>query len=468
MDEKKLQNILKVIYDELNIDQSDEEYNRYLEEKILKAYNYEKENDIPIDEFVSKIRDIIPNFIEQYKRMKNNIDGAKQSQSTNFGVSICFELIDLFEIFKQCNNNEKFIKLRDDYFKSLRHDARFQGFDYIFPGLKDISYEETKKIYNNMLNDVDCITPEWAGKMRCIIDTRKPLFIDNNINMDIFNFEYLDKLANFARSHNMKLRMHNIIWHKDFRPFLENASSEQIYIFLDTYMSELSNRYSDVFYSIDVLNEIASDTPDKILRDSKWKDKLGEDYYINILKLAKKHFPNIDLYYNEYGEERPEKRKNILKIIESIQKVENEEGIVLLDGIGIQSHYSTMTTDESIKEAYSDYSKTGKKLQITELDVSNDGENHDYNYQTNRVFRTVLDCATTCGVQLFNLWGISSKISWKSGRVDNYLDENSNASKYSRKIITTYSKKKKLTKQNELNQMMDNPDKTNTQSGIHK
>ena len=63
---------------------------------------------------------------------------------------------------------------------------------------------------------------------------------------------------------------------------------------------------------------------------------------------------------------------------------------------------------------------------------------------------------------------ISTKISWKSGRVDNYLDENSNASKYSRKIITTYSKKKKLTKQNELNKMMDNPDKTNTQSGIHK
>ena len=99
---------------------------------------------------------------------------------------------------------------------------------------------------------------------------------------------------------------------------------------------------------------------------------------------------------------------------------------------------------------------------------ANDGKKHDYNYQTNRVFRTVLDCATSYGVKLVNVWGISSRISWKSGRIDNYLDENSNASKYSRKIITTYSKKKKLKKQNELNQMMDNPDKTNTQSGIHK
>ena len=468
MDEQKLQNILKTIYDELNIDPSDEEYIRYLEEKILKAYNYEKQKEIPIDEFVSKIKIIIPDFIEQYKRIKNNVDEMKNSQSSNFGVSICFELIDLFEISKQCNNNDEFIKMRDDYFKKLGYDPRFQEFDYIFPGLKDISYEDTIKIYNNLVNDVDCITPEWAGKMRCIIDTRRPLFIGNNINMDIFNFEYLDKLANFARNNNMKLRMHNIIWHKDFRPLLENASKEQIYLFLDTYMSELSNRYSDVFYSIDVLNEITSDTPDKVLRDSKWKDKLGEDYYINILKLAKKNFPNIDLYYNEYGEERPEKRKNIIEIIKNIQKVEKEEGIVLLDGIGIQSHYSTMTTDESIKEAYSDYSKLGKKLQITELDVSNDGKHQDFNYQTNRVFRTVLDCATTYDVQLFNVWGISSNISWESGRIDNYLDCNNNVSKYSQKIINAYSKKKKINRENELNQILDNSEKTDTQSSIHR
>ena len=148
-------------------------------------------------------------------------------------------------------------------------------------------------------------------------------------------------------------------------PCLENASSEQIYKFLDVYIEELSKRYSDIFYSIDVLNEIASDTPDVVLRDSRWKDKLGDDYYINILRMAKKHFPNTDLYYNEYGEERPEKRKNIIEIIKRIQEVEERERITLLDGIGIQSHYFTKTTDESIKGAYVDYAATGKKLQIT-------------------------------------------------------------------------------------------------------
>ena len=149
------------------------------------------------------------------------------------------------------------------------------------------------------------------------------------------------------------------------------------------------------------------------------------------------------MYYNEYGEERPEKRKNIIAIIEQIKEVENREGITLFDGIGIQSHYSIYTTDEEIKGAYSDYAKLGKKLQITELDVSNEGEQLNFDYQTNRIFRTVLDCASTCGIELFNIWGISSKISWKSGKINNYLDENNNVSKYSTKVIDAYSKKRK-------------------------
>lgn len=450
MDSHKLKTILKMIYDEMNIETTDEEYTRYLEEKIKKAYDYEIKNNITADEFVSKIKSMIPNFIEQYKRINTNIEQMKTSPNSYFGISINFELIDLFEISKQCNNNEEFVKLRDEYFENLGKNSKFQGIDYIFPGLKDITYDETINIYKHLVNEVDCITPEWAGKMRIIVDVRKSIFVDNEINREVFDFEYLDKLANFARNNNMKLRMHNIICHNDFSPLLENESREQIYKFLDTYMEELSKRYSDVFYAIDVLNEIASDTPDKVLRDSKWKDKLGEDYYINILRIAKKNFSNIDLYYNEYGEEKPEKRKNVIEIIKRIQEAEKTDGIILLDGIGIQSHYTTQTTDASIKTAYVDYASTGKKLQITELDVLNIGEEQIFNYQTNRVFRTVLDCATSNGVQLFNIWGISSNISWKSGNIDNYLDDENNISVYSRKIVNVYSQKKKLINEDEI------------------
>lgn len=194
-------------------------------------------------------------------------------------------------------------------------------------------------------------------------------------------------------------------------------------------------------YAVDVLNEIASDTSDKILRDSKWKTKLGEDYYIDILKIAKKNFEDIPLFYNEYGEERTEKRKNILSIVNKIKQEEEKNGIILLDGLGIQSHYSNVTQDQDIKQAYLDLAQTGKQLQITELDVSNDGTNKQFDYDSNRVFRTVLDCASTLGIKIINMWGISSSISWKKDKINTFLDSDGNISQYSSLIIKTYKKK---------------------------
>ena len=137
-----------------------------------------------------------------------------------------------------------------------------------------------------------------------------------------------------------------------------------------------------------------------------------------------------------------------------IKEVEEEEGITLLDGIALQSHYSVRTTDNEIKDAYRDLMTLGKKLQVSELDVSNKNEKTDYDYQVNRVFRTVLDCATSCNLDLVNIWGVSSNISWKSGYVNDFLDDNNDISKYSNKIVNAYSKKRKLSRTNNINQSL--------------
>lgn len=383
MDEQKIQKILSELYKEFDIYPDDEEYKKYLTEKIIKAYNYEKKYNISEKEFLTKIKEEIPIFINQYIRLKNGIDNMSQANDSSFGISISFQLIDLFDIASFCNNNEEFQIQKQKYFTSLSKNKIFSDFDY------------------------------------------------------------LDKIANFARQHDMKFRMHNIIWHKDFRPIFDNMSRDEILHFLDVYMNKINSRYGDIIYAVDVLNEIASDTPDKILRDSKWKDKLGERYYIDILKIAKKNFRDIPLFYNEYGEERSEKRKNILSIINKIKQVEEKEGIILLDGLAIQSHYSNVTPDQDIKQAYFDLSQIGKQLQITELDVSNDKPNTLFDYDSNRVFRTILDCTSTLGIKHINMWGVSSSISWKKDKVNTFLDSKGNISQYSSLIIKTYSSKKK-------------------------
>ena len=471
MSENRIKYILSFFQNELEQYSNDDEYKAYLYEKINKAYEIEMKKGIDEKIFIEMIKKEIPHFISEYERLKENVSLTSRENNTMFGTSINFELIDLFKISKGCNNNEEFIMTRDSYFKQLSLDPRFQPIEkFIFPGLSDVTLDEIRNIEENLVKNVDCITPEWAGKMRACIDITKPLIVDGKINEEIFNFELLDKIANFARQNGMSMRVHNIIWHKDFRPIFENATNEEILLFLDVYTKKINERYGDIIYSVDVLNEIVSDNPDEILRESSWKDKLGDEYYIEVLRIAKKNFGNIPLFYNEYGEERESKRNHILQVINRIKEIEKQENVILLDGIGIQSHYSNQTPDNDIKRAYMDYAKTGKKLQITEFDVSHPkNEVSDFDYQTNRVFRTVLDCATSCKIQLMNLWGISSKISWlnkEKSTGECLLDENGNITMYSNKLIEAYSYKRKQTLQ--INGLTQNQENSDLNIGISK
>lgn len=452
MDDKEFKDILNKKYEELSINPDDKEYTRYLEEKLLKVLKYYNTHRDSKEMILETIDKVLPSFIQEYERMRTNINNITNSLDSNFGISINFELIELFNIANLCSNNDDFINLRDEYFERISSEPKFMGHDPIFAGLRELTYEDTLKIYNNVVNNVDCITPEFEGKMRFIIDQDKPLFINGEVNKDAFDFKYLDKIADFARKNNMQLRMHNIIWHNDFLPCFNDLSNEDIYKFLDSYMNTISERYGDVIYSVDVLNEIASDEENEILRNSEWKNKLGDNYFIEVLKIAKKNFPNCELYYNDYGEQNENKRNNIMSVVNMIKRVEEEENISLLDGIGLQSHYSVKTSDNDIKDAYRDLTSLGKNIQVTELDVSYKEETNGFDYDTNRVFRTVLDCASSYGIKLLNLWGVSSNISWKSGKINNFLDENNEVSEYSEKMIDAYSRKKKLNKVNSINQ----------------
>ena len=389
MTEDKIKYILSLFQGELDKYSNDDEYKAYLYEKINKAYKIGVEKGIEKEKFIEIIKKEIPYFIDEYDRLKENVSSK---QNTMIGTSINFELVDLFKISKECNSSEEFIIARNSYFKQLSLNPRFQPIEkFIFPGLSDVTLDEIRNIEENLVKNIDCITPEWVGKMRACINITKSLIVDGKINDEIFNFELLDKIANFARQNGMLMRMHNIIWHKDFRPIFKNATKEEILLFLDIYTKKINERYGDIIYSVDVLNEIVSDNPDEVMRESPWKDKLGDEYYIEVLRIAKNNFGNIPLFYNEYGEERKSKRNHILQVVNRIKEVEKQENVILLDGIGIQSHYSNQTSDNDIKRAYMDYIKTGKILQITEFDVSRlRDEVGDFDYQTNRVFRTVV------------------------------------------------------------------------------
>ena len=136
---------------------------------------------------------------------------------------------------------------------------------------------------------------------------------------------------------------------------------------------------------MDALNEICENKYDYLYRKSFWNNAIGknpandDEYFIDVLKILKKYFPQTDLVYNEYNEYNIKKCNKICKIIRYIKKIEKRDNIKLIDGLGLQSHYLEKIS-YNIKLPVKDIIKTSKKykqlnipLYCTEFDfICND------------------------------------------------------------------------------------------------
>lgn len=215
--------------------------------------------------------------------------------------------------------------------------------------------------------------------------------------------------------------------------------------FLGSYIKRMGERYPNC-YCWDVINEIVPDVQkegiseeerEDGLRHSMWYDYLGEEYYIDVLELARDNLPQgTKLFYNEYGEQNEEKREKILNVIEKIKEYEEREGKVLLDGIGLQSHYDVNNiTEEKIEEIYSDFSRTGKEVQITEIDIISDTENKSEKFE--KLWQKEFECAQKYGIDSFTGWGVCDSLSWYSnfGTQLTMVDKFGNVKEFAREFI---------------------------------
>ena len=436
----------KILQDNIDIilgDRKDEELRKYLLEKGKKAYVYYEQYGM--DEMLKMLKVKVPEMISEYDRMHEAYLTQKYDTNNRFGISVSFELIDLINIMKECTTSEEFENKKTQYIVSL-------GNLPVLDGIREATFEEIQNVYKNIITNVDCITPEVEGKMTATINNNVSLFDENgNINDKLFNFSYLEKVINFAKEHNLEVRLHTLVWHKHFPDVLRNQPKEVVMDFLKVYFNKLNNLGGDdfSFYTVDAINEIVSDGregTEQDLRDSEWSKLFGSDYYVDVLRLARESFgPNTKLAYNEYDEQIPEKRARIIRVINEIKR-RQKDGERLLDVFGMQAHYNQYTEDKDIKGAFADLSTTGLELQVSELDVSYPHEENDL--QMNRVFRTVFDCASSYNLDLVNMWGVSKNISWKRGRCQTFLDEKGNINKNSEKLVNAFSRKRIVQRKN--------------------
>lgn len=194
----------------------------------------------------------------------------------------------------------------------------------------------------------------------------------------VWNWGAADSIANFCRENNIPLRGHCLCWHSQFADWMlkdkkgKPVKKEVFYERLRDHIHTVVNRYKDVVYAWDVVNEAISDggrpwpgQKPNPYRESELYKLCGDEFIAKAFEFAHEADPNAILFYNDYNAADPGKRDRIYNMVKKMQ-----DAGVPITGIGMQGHYNIYgPSEEDIDAAITKYSELVKHIHITELDL---------------------------------------------------------------------------------------------------
>lgn len=253
-------------------------------------------------------------------------------------------------------------------------------------------------------------------------------------------------LLDWAKKNNMAVRGHTIIWHsqtpewifhEEFNGSKDLVSREVMLKRMESYISQVfaqleEHGYLDMIYAYDVVNEAWEDNG--TMRDTLWKQTIGDDYLYWAFYYAKKYAPeHVDLYYNDYNEQF-----KYAAVTDFIKNLKDEDGNMLIDGIGLQAHLYTKDDLNLYFKAVDEYASCGIKVSLTELDVAlgayqNKLPNDDVNLEAQgKWYHDLIEGllsrkdAGTLDLDSITFWGVSDNLSWRGEQYPLLFDKDLN------------------------------------------
>lgn len=242
-----------------------------------------------------------------------------------------------------------------------------------------------------------------------------------------YDFTDADKLYHFARENGLEVRGHNFVWHEHTpQEHLATFSEEALWQRLREHISMVSERYSEVF-CWDVINEAIDDKHGDFLRETVWRNKFGDKYYLKVYRLARELVPNVPLVYNDYNEFFPEKRAKIIRLLNELKS----EGLV--DIAGLQGHITVpeIYSLDELKRTLEDFTAIGLPIHITEMDISFPSINISKNYDEmtaeeaeahakmyGDIFAVFREYSEV--IESVTLWGVTDEQSWLNYRFGSF------------------------------------------------
>lgn len=259
-----------------------------------------------------------------------------------------------------------------------------------------------------------------------------------------FNWGVTDALVDFAQSHGLRLRAHNIFWHRMQTPAWVKAEVDaaadpkaKLKQLMTDRINSVMGRYRGRVAVWDVVNEPLAlfgsgwDTADSLLTPANFfYTTAGEGYLDDAFNAARAADPKAKLFLNEtvWNPAIGDPKADFLLAL--VQRLRQRK--VPIDGVGLQMHAmfgakEPMFSGSTSKlAAYMNaLARTGVKVEITELDVSlpqtlaafgrkwsNTTDAQALAMQASVFQRTVRACAQVAACTGVTVWGMRDNNTW--------------------------------------------------------
>ena len=303
----------------------------------------------------------------------------------------------------------------------------------IYAGLFDFGTAAPQQVFSSMklkqmiLQQFSILTPENELKPDSVLDvkeSRRLVETTGDETQVAVRIEAAKPLLNFVQQNGMKVHGHVLIWHSQTPEVLfhEGYDAARPLVSREVLLGRMENyirgvlettevKYPDVIVSWDVLNE-AIDDRTNTLRDSHWRNIIGNDYPNRAFEFARKYAAEgVKLYYNDYNTPVPGKLAGIVKLLNSLIKDGN------IDGYGFQMHYSlSFPSISQIKAAVERIAKTGLSMRVSELDICTGGNTEGEFRKQAQMYASIMKLLIKHSEQLdaVQVWGLNDRMSWRS------------------------------------------------------
>jgi endo-1,4-beta-xylanase len=175
-----------------------------------------------------------------------------------------------------------------------------------------------------------------------------------------------DAIAAYGQASGMQIKGHALIWHGSVPGWVGGLSAADLRVVFEQHIRSVAEHYRGRVRAWDVVNEaVAADGSG--LRDTVFRQKLGDQYIADAFRLARQADPQALLFYNDYGGEGLNQKSD--RIYDLVQGLRAQG--VPIDGVGLQMHVSATNppSDASIAANMSRLANLGLLVNISEMDV---------------------------------------------------------------------------------------------------